>query len=238
MRSNLQPRQLLVLMDFTSAALADKPGASAVVQDCIAVMEYIAEDGSRSRHNFDFLCSSETNQHDFHFVLQVWVWLFLKEDLNSRFDAIDVWTDGGPHHFKTRFCQFMWHALSLLRFDKKRISHHFFASYHGHSLADGHAAVIKRAIHTQYKASEHQRLQQNPSATWGPATVEQIATIMQENCKDTTVQVFTDIHREDTIKQQIKPIKCIKRMHSMTYFAGVCWASKGTNDAERAAFEF
>ena len=58
MRTMLQPRQLLVLMDFTSAALADKPGAGAVVQDCILVLEYINEDGTRVRRNMDFVCTA------------------------------------------------------------------------------------------------------------------------------------------------------------------------------------
>jgi hypothetical protein len=62
-----------------------------------------------------------------------------------------------PHHFKTRYCQWMWHWLSTHRFSNKRISHPFFASYHGHSLADAHAASIKRFIRTDYKMSQLQR---------------------------------------------------------------------------------
>jgi hypothetical protein len=238
MRSNLRPRQLLVLMDFTSASLADKPGAGTVVQDCIVVMEYRDANNSVVRRNFDFLCASNTNQHDYHFVLQVWVWLFLHEHLNDRFSEMDVWTDGGPHHFKTRFCQFMWHILSSLRFSQKRISHHFFAAYHGHSLADGHAAIIKRALYTQYNVSEHERNHSVPSATFGPATVEEVAVTVRKDCKNTTVTVFTDIEREDKIKQQIKAIHRIKDRHSFTFCAGVCYAQNQTNDDLRFQFEF
>jgi hypothetical protein len=238
MRSNLHPRQLLVLMDFTSAQLEDKPGGSATVQDCIIVMEYIDLDGTRIRRNMDFICASDTNKHDYHFVLQVWVWLFLYEHFLSRFDSIDVWSDGGPHHFKTRYCQWMMHSLSFLRFDKQRITHHFFASYHGHSLADGHAAVIKRALHAKYQSSEHDRHLHRSSATWGPATIEEVKEILEENCKDTTVIIFKDIDREDNIKKQVKAIKHIKRMHSMTYFQGVCWGSDVTNDSQRIEFSF
>ena len=235
---NLRPRQLLVLMDFTSAPLADKPGAGTVVQDCIVVMEYRDANNSIVRRNFDFLCASDTNQHDFHFVLQVWVWLFLHEHLNDRFDAIDLWSDGGPHHFKTRYCQFMWHALSSLRFDSKSITHHFFASYHGHSLADGHAAVIQRCLHTRYLASEHDRHQSNPSATFGPATVAAVADSICKECQNTTAVVFPHIEREDKIKQRVKAIKDIKQRHSFTYGAGVCYAQDQTNDDVRYSFEF
>jgi len=51
----------------------------------------------------------------------------------------------------------MWHWISTNRFSNKRITHHFFASYHGHSLADSHAASIKRIIRTEYNMSQLQR---------------------------------------------------------------------------------
>ncbi len=45
------------------------------------------------------------------------------------------WTDGGPHYFKTRYCQWTWSWLSTQRFAGRRISHHFFAPFSSHSLA-------------------------------------------------------------------------------------------------------
>ena len=133
MRATLQPRHLLALMDFTSQNLTDKPSVGEVVQDCIVVLEYMDPEGHLMRTNYDFLCSdSNSNKHDFFFVLAVWTYLFASCHLDEAFESIDVWTDGGPHHFKTRWCQWMWHSLSNLRFHGKRISHHFFPSYHGH----------------------------------------------------------------------------------------------------------
>ena len=74
MRCNLQPRQLLVLMDFTSIFLTPKIGHTndyTVVQDCIVVLEWI-EDGQRKRINIDYLCDCpDSNKNDYHFVLQV-----------------------------------------------------------------------------------------------------------------------------------------------------------------------
>ena len=90
MRYNLQPRQLLVLMDFTSVKIETKPGADVIVQDCIVVLEYLDESGTRIRRNLNFLCDDETNDADFYFVLTVWVDLFQSERLNERFDHIDV----------------------------------------------------------------------------------------------------------------------------------------------------
>jgi len=119
MRSKLSPRQLLVLMDFTSAYLTPKIGHSnnhCIVQDCIVVLEYMSN-GQRMRENINFLCDcQESNKNDYHFVLTVWLSLFHYKKLNDHFDCIDVWSDGGPHHFKTRYCQWMWHWL-LLRFN-------------------------------------------------------------------------------------------------------------------------
>ena len=87
MRYNLQPRQLLVLMDFTSVKIETKPGADVIIQDCIVVYEYLDESGARIRRNFNFLCDDpDTNDADFHFVLTVWVDLFQSERLNDRFD--------------------------------------------------------------------------------------------------------------------------------------------------------
>jgi len=110
-RQNLQPRQLLVLMDFTSVYLRPKINhsvQSCTVQDCILVLEYLNSEGARIRENLDFLCDCpDTNANDYHFVLHVWLLLFQRKQFNAFFDSIDVWTDGGPHHFKTRFCQWM-----------------------------------------------------------------------------------------------------------------------------------
>jgi hypothetical protein len=238
MRFNLQPKQLLVLMDFTSFSLSDKPGGSVIIQDCIIVMEYLNENGIRVRRNLDFLCSSDTNKHDYHFVLQVWVWMFLKEHINELFNRIDVWTDGGPHHFKTRFCQWMWHALSELRFDHKQIHHHFFASYHGHSLADAHAALIKRSLNQRYKISQFERVTEDENATWGPATIDDVAAILKNNCSNTEVHIFKDIDRNHERKPDILPIPSIKSYHWFGYTEGRCMAFPLTNSSSGTTFSF
>lgn len=240
MRSNLQPRQLLVLMDFTAVPLTVKIGAPTVVQDCVIVCEHREQDGTIVRRNFDFLCAAaDTNKHDYFFVLQVWVDLFLKLKLNQQFGRIDVWSDGGPHHFKTRFCQFMWHALSELRFDHKRITHHFFASYHGHSLADGHARHIKCALDRAYKISQLQRYYALPGATFGPASVGDMAEVIRHNCKDTQVTVYDSIERQEH-KPNVSSINSIKAMHCFVYEGGVCAATEKTGDDpnSRTLFEF
>ena len=82
-RSQLQPRCLLILMDFTSVYLTPKIGhkvETSTVQDFIIVMEFIDQTGRRCREYLDFLCDcAVTNKNDYHFVLCTWLFLFLRK---------------------------------------------------------------------------------------------------------------------------------------------------------------
>lgn len=236
MSAHLLPRQLLVLMDFTSVALADKPGGSAIVQDCILVLQY--KDGDRTiTCNLDFLCTHSSNKHDYYFVLQVWLDLFVKEKLKERFDRIDVWSDGGPHHFKTRYCQCMWHLLSQVAFCEKAIAHHFYPSYHGHSLADGHAGHVKSVIDKAYKLSELQRVITPLTATFGPSTIEEVAALIRNNSSNTTVTVFDAIDRSSD-KPNVRAVPSIKSKHYFLYEGGIAFASEAKGEGDICWIEF
>jgi hypothetical protein len=72
-RANLEPGQLLLVLDFTSFSLEPDSEESdqrmVYVQDFIIVMEFI-EDGKVQTEYIDFVCDSpNSNKHDFHFVL-------------------------------------------------------------------------------------------------------------------------------------------------------------------------
>jgi hypothetical protein len=125
----------------------------------------------------------------------------------------------------------MWHALSELRFNHKQIHHHFFASYHGHSLADAHAALIKRSLNTRYKITQFERVTEYESATWGPATVEEVAAVIKANCSNTEVHIFNDIDRNEEHKPDVKPISSIKSQHWFEYQNGKCVAALLTGTA-------
>lgn len=241
MRSKPLPRQLLVLMDFTSAYLTPKIGHSnnhTVVQDCIIVLEYFSN-GHRMRENINFLCDcQESNKNDYHFVLTVWLLLFHYKKLNDHFDCIDVWSDGGPHHFKTRYCQWMWQWLSTNRFNNKRISHHFFASYHGHSLADSHAASIKRLIRTEYKMSQLQRFDTTTLAIyWGPEDAAAVGRLIKK-CSNTEICVIPHIDRDSALKPDPFPLVHIKRQHCFDYENGLCYCAELSEGTEKKRFSF
>jgi hypothetical protein len=241
LRAALQPRQLLVLMDFTSAYLTPKIGHAvnfSVVQDCIVVLEYISN-GERMRENIDFLCDCpDTNKNDYHFVLHVWLLLFHFKKLIDHFDCIDVWTDGGPHHFKARFCQWMWHWLSQTHFAKRRISHHFFASYHGHSLADAHAASIKRLIRTEYNMSQLQRFDTTTLAMyWGPEDAAAVGRLIKKS-RNTEICVIPQIDRDPKLKPDPQPLVHIKQQHRYDYENGLCFRSERSAGTEKKLFSF
>jgi hypothetical protein len=227
-------------MDFTSVYLTPKIGFQqnhSTVQDCIVVLEYMHE-GKLTRQNLDFLCDCpETNTNDYHFVLHVWILLFHSKQLLTQFDSIDVWTDGGPHHFKTRYCQWMWAWLSQNRFDNRRITHHFFASYHGHSLADAHAASIKRIIRTDYNMSILQRFCSTALALyWGPADADALGKLLQK-CTNTEITVFPHIDRDPSLKPDPPSIVHIKRQHRFDYENGKCYSSERSAGTEKKLFD-
>lgn len=240
----LPPRSLLVLMDFTSFSL-DPPKTGSkeqviYVQDCIVVLEYLADDGKRQLEYLDFLCGCpSTNKNDYFFVLNVWLKLFLLKDLASRFDRIDIWTDGGPHHFKTRYCQWMWHFLSSSRFGGKRIAHHFFTSYHGHSLADAHAATGKRLLRNALHASEQQRAALSEADPyWGPGSAADLAHLLCSQASHTEAIHLPSIHRDEGTKPDVLPLRDLKQYHSFVYEANACREFDRSNDGAGYPFSF
>jgi hypothetical protein len=213
-------------MDFTAAHLKTKQRKShedVKVEDCIFVLEWLEGD-KRQRINIDFLCDcSDSNKNDYHFLLHATLKLFIDYSINDRFDILLVWSNGGAHHFKTRFCQWMWHWLSTHRFSNKPIIHNFFASYHGHSLADAHAATIKRALRSQYHASQLQRFSPNTIALyWGPADASDYAALLSHACPSTRIHVFPHIDRDPLLKPKCSAVPEIKKQHCFVYANGQC----------------
>lgn len=214
-------------MDFTSVHLKSKTGHKcnddAKVEDCIFVLEWV-EGSARRRLNIDFLCDCpDSNKNDYPFLLHAALKLFLDYHVNARFDILLVWSNGGGHHFKTRYCQWMWHWMSTHRFSGKPILHNFFASYHGHSLADAHAATIKRTLRTQYHASQLQRFSPNVSALyWGPSNAAEYSLLLDQTCPNTRIHVFPHIDRDPLLKPHCSAVPEIKKHHCFVYAAGKC----------------
>jgi len=229
-------------MDFTSFSLeAAKDGEDRMVyvQDLILVMEFI-EEGQRRTEYIDYICDAkDNNKNDFFFVLYVFILFFSTYFISGGFDSIEIWSDGGPHHFKTRFCQWTWHHLSSLFFSSKRITHNFFASYHGHSLADAHAATDKRLLRDAYNASQHDRLSvTEASLNFGPSSAQDLSVLLSSPASRTSVFHLPSIPRDPELRPHILPLSLIKSKHSFVYENGACYAVEQTNKGPDQRFFF
>jgi len=135
-------------------------------------------------------------------------------------------------------CQWMWHWLSVHKCNNKRISHHFFASYHGHSLADAHAASIKRNIRTEYNMSQLQRFDTSTLAIyWGPENAAALGRLISK-CSNTEICVIPHIDRDPALKPDPIPLVHIKRQHRFDYENGLCYRSELSEGTEKKRFSF
>ena len=198
---------------------------STIIQDCILSLEYVTTDGTHHREYIDFMCDNiKSNSNDYYFVNAVWDKLIHMKLLNN-FDSIEVWSDGGPHHFKTRYCQYMWHMISCIYFQGKRITHNFFPSYHGHSICDSHAAVDKQIIKREYISSQQQRMNVgNKTIYWGPNSIRDIQLLIMNKLDNTTVIILDSIDRDPELKPSIAPLDRIKQKHCFVYENHTCIA--------------
>jgi hypothetical protein len=132
----------------------------------------------------------------------------------------------------------MWHWFSTQRFGNKRISHHFFACYHGHSLADAHAAAIKKILRSEYHQSQLQRFSPVLSEIhWGPASALQFGKLLQK-CAKTEYCVIPWIDRDPALKPNPLPLVKIKRQHRFDYEDGKCYAAELSAAALKKLFSF
>ena len=64
--------------------------------------------------------------------------------LFENFREVEVWSDGGPKHFKVS--SLIYYFFSLQQQTNRKITYNFFAWYHGHSACDSAASHVKRAV--------------------------------------------------------------------------------------------
>jgi hypothetical protein len=162
MRSNLTPTQILVAQDF--GTLSVQPNISLkgktmeYVTNLVLVLEYKNKDDDKkyNRKYIDIICEDdETRGADYFYVREAWNYLFNNTNHFNGFTEIIIWSDGGAAHFKQVYTQHFFSTLSQIH--KKRISYHFWASYHGHGLHDSHITHNKRAIEKYLLSHEGER---------------------------------------------------------------------------------
>ena len=103
---------------------------------------------------------------------------------NDRPKWIESWSDGGPKHFKTRRSSFFVCVELGQRLGFEcRLTWAFFASHHGKSANDAHAAVVKRTLW---------RLAREGDCTEGPRALAEVCV----NLKNADAECFGAFDRE------------------------------------------
>jgi hypothetical protein len=114
------------------------------VTDLIVVIE-TKHNNQSHRQYVDIICENLKQKNDFYFVRAAWLWL--ANNLLKDVNVIHLWSDGATKHFKQIYTQ---HFLGQLAFQfHKLLNSHFFASYHGSSLCDSHAAKANTALRSE-----------------------------------------------------------------------------------------
>jgi hypothetical protein len=139
----LPSSSIVVTQDFTVIDLLLSTDFSKnSVTDLIFVVEK-KEKEVIQRHYIDIICQQMKAKNNVNFVKTAWE-AFIKHPLLSDVDRILLWSYGGPKHFKTATT--MKFFCDLMSSSGKFISYNFFASYHGHSLCDSHAATVNNTV--------------------------------------------------------------------------------------------
>jgi hypothetical protein len=106
---------------------------------------------------------------------------------------IEMWSDGGPKHFKIRRSIFFVCVELLKRMRRlRRLTWAFYASHHGKSVNDAHAAVVKRLLW---------RLARGGQRTEGPRQLADVA----KNVKNSTAFFFDKFDREEQFDVSTMP---------------------------------
>lgn len=101
------------------------------ISDLILVVYFLNNQGTIEWKYLDHL---STEKQDFYFVCAVWHSAL--DGTLKKYKQINVWSDGGPAHFKIAKTLYFFSTLEAIY--GKKFQYNFFASSHGHSLCDSH----------------------------------------------------------------------------------------------------
>lgn len=144
---------LIFVMDFSGYRKAydrrSSLGDAFFAFQALHITVFSREDDQVARRNFDYFSPDE---NDYFFVRRSLLDLFgiLRDEVKN--ECVEFWTDGGPKHFKTRRSIFFGVCELKSLFRCGRILWNFFASHHGKSICDAHAAHVKHVLHKLARA--------------------------------------------------------------------------------------
>eukprot|EP00808_Paulinella_micropora_P030230 g72972.t1 len=164
----------VLIIDFTKFAMGNENRAIDLVFVCFywnvtaqcVEWEYI-----------DVVCEgSEEVKNNFAYVHEAFlkacerIQKIVAEKANSTLRGVDIFSDGGPNHFKISSTIAFFSTLKA-KYNLIRLRWFFFASYHGSSLCDGHAAVIHHVLNA---------VAFNEDKAWH--TVDELIAAIKERC--------------------------------------------------------
>ena len=196
---------ILIVCDFSpfSKVYDSRRSLSEAMGDTqnLIVSIYYRKGGELQCHNIDNF-AQESNDHIF--FRRVFLNIFSLDLVNQGADGvrphwIEIWSDGGPKHFKIRRSIFFVCVELKQRHPwLKRVTWAFFASHHGKSVNDAHAAVVKRTLW---------RLAREGCRTEGPRQLADVAA----HLKNTDSYYFDKFDREQQFN--VSSIPGIKTSH-------------------------
>eukprot|EP01116_Phalansterium_solitarium_P006201 TRINITY_DN184_c0_g1_i9.p1 TRINITY_DN184_c0_g1~~TRINITY_DN184_c0_g1_i9.p1 ORF type:complete len:401 (+),score=55.59 TRINITY_DN184_c0_g1_i9:306-1508(+) len=209
MKESLPPGRALVVMDFAAKQalpmrwntfLNEFISPPATMSDLVIVVMWRDQAGGSLQYKYlDYV--SEDHQDTAPFVRHVW-YLLLADPFMRAFAEIDIWSDGGPHHYKVN--ETFGYMAELAVILNKTIRWHFFPSYHGKGPCDGHTGL--------WKQRARERLRENPVPLASAAALKPII----ESLSNTACRVLETINREknaDSWQPNIYGMKSYHEFH-------------------------
>lgn len=170
-------------------------------QDLIIVLMFHDPDSETGiKHQYHhFVAESSDISNDIVFVICCWE-ILAGSILLDDYEQIDIWSDGGPKHFKISACMQYFSQLQTLRSTQK-IVYNFFFAYHGHGICDTAASHAKRAMLL------HEKNKQEPISNARKA-VEIINNIPKH---------YSQLVTPTPEKIQVKTMQAIRTYHKFTF---------------------
>ena len=213
-KASIQWGELVLVLDFTKIYLDSSKNS---VCEILVVVALRRRGDSVLTEYYDFMCAdTDTRTNDFFFVREALHLMFLSPDwseFRGLTNRVKIWSDGGPHHFKTN--SHLDYLRDLAVETGMQFIHNYFPSYHGHSLADGHAGVLKRSHKKANVLAEGEQLKGDYTIK-SIQTVQQLKEFMETNIKSTKITLFEKIDRNPALRKVIRncdKIDQIKQVH-------------------------
>lgn len=247
LRQNLDVGDVIVTHDFTSIALEPQGHDLVTLKVLVMALEFIEYDEEKKTISdlrikyYNFLCDDPASTNDFHFVRQAWDHA-MTNGFFDDFDTIHLWSDGATKHFKQ--CYAISYFSTINETYGKEIAYNFFASYHGHSLADGHAASFKSKLRKAAKeeGGRREKLVQDLTAgkessdaelkmTIGPTNAREAADVIQKSIGNARCVAFDKINKDPSLKPDVSRIPHIKSYHRFEFLGSyIVRCKKRTSD--------